>query len=117
MADLSITTTTGESDGAPSGQFADSSTAGPPANTTLLDLSVLVSYLRRVVPATMEPDGILLDSFRELLQQESTLERFRRFISDPQCKAISIQRQLIKGKSLAPMTNCRTSSDLTFRFL
>ena len=96
MADLSIMA---ESDVAPSGQFGSDPVSAPAvaSNASLLDLSVLVGYIRRVVPATMEPDGSLLDSFRELLLQESTLERLRRFISDPQCKAISIQRQLVKG--------------------
>ena len=83
-------------DGAPSGQFADP--AVPPVpNASLLDLAVLVGYIRRNVPGIMESDGVLPDSLKELLQADSTLELLRRFISDPQCKAISIQRQLVKG--------------------
>ncbi len=91
MADLSM------EDGAPSGQFADPATSAVP-NASLLDLAVLVSHIRRVVPANLESDGVLLDSLKELLQADATLELLRRFISDPQCKAITIKRQLVKGK-------------------
>ena len=94
MADLSMMA---ESDGAPSGQFGSDSVAAPVvANATLLDLSVLLGFLRRSVPL-LEPDGLLLDNFRELLAKEFSLEMLRRFISDPQCKRVIIQRQLVKG--------------------
>lgn len=92
MADLSM------EDGAPSGQFADPAASVPATNASLLDLAVLISFIRSKVPHFLEPDGILQDSLKNLLLEDSTLEKLRRFISDPQCEAISIQRQLVKGK-------------------
>ena len=103
MADLSFVGGGTDSDGAPSGQFgvespaAAAAAASAPPNATLLDLSILVAYLRRMVPAAMEPDGSLLESFRELLLKEESLEMLRRFISDPQFKVLYVQRLLVKG--------------------
>lgn len=86
-------------DGAPSGQFADPATSVPAVtNASLLDLAVLINFIRNKVPHFLEPDGILQDSLKDLLLEDSTLEKLRRFISDPQCEAISIQRQLVKGE-------------------
>lgn len=113
MADTSLILTDSET---PSGQFnsadtaihsgslalggslASTGVANPSSSVTLLDFAVLVGYIRRVVPALLEEDGVILPSFREMLLLDSTLERLKRFISEPHVRAILIQRQVVKGK-------------------
>lgn len=100
----------GGGDGMPSGQFHDqqpqsssssTSTTGGGAGTgstsaTLLDVSILVAYIRRMVPAFMEEDGCVPNSLRQLLLNESTLEQLKKFIQEPQTRSILIQRQILK---------------------
>ena len=81
----------------PSGQFNSEPTSVPPNVTaTLMDVAVLISYIRRVVPALFG-DDTNSESLRELLLSEATMDLLRRFISEPQTRAILIQRQMIKG--------------------
>lgn len=75
----------------------NSGAAQSTSTATLLDVSILVAYLRRMIPAFMEEDGCLTESLRQLLLQESTLEQLKKFIQEPQTRSIVVQRQILKG--------------------
>lgn len=82
----------------PSGQFNSEPTSVPPnVAAPLMEVGILISYIRRVVPALFEDDDVNIVSLRELLMSEATLELLKRFIAEPQTRAILIQRQLVKG--------------------
>ncbi|XP_027203133.2 dynein heavy chain, cytoplasmic isoform X1 [Dermatophagoides pteronyssinus] len=74
----------------------NSGAAQSTSTATLLDVSILVAYLRRMIPAFMEEDGCLTESLRQLLLQESTLEQLKKFIQEPQTRSIVVQRQILK---------------------
>lgn len=66
-----------------------------------VDVQVLVQYLRAVVPALLEEDDSLHPSFKQCLQDATQVEKLRKFITDPQTKAVLIQRASVKGKDSA----------------
>ena len=65
-----------------------------------VDVQVLVQYLRTVVPALLEEDDVLHPSFKLCLQDSAPLEKLKKFITDPQTKAVLIQRASVKGNEL-----------------
>lgn len=100
-------------DDLPSGQYGSDVSApgavgagsGPGQSTTnapLVDVAILLAYIRRVVPALMEDDGVMVQSFRDLLQSDAAIERMKHFISEPQIQSVLIQRQVMKGKQINP---------------
>lgn len=62
-----------------------------------VDVQVLVQYLRTVVPALLEEDDVLHPSFKQCLQDPAALDKLKKFICDPQTKAVLIQRASVKG--------------------
>src|SRR5882724_8876683 len=62
-----------------------------------VDLSVVLNYLKTVVPALLEEDNNLHPSLEALLKEPTVLEKVRKFISDPQTKSFLIQRTSVKG--------------------
>lgn len=81
-----------------------SSVAGDPSlppnveqTVQAVDVSVLIDYLKRIVPALMEEDNVLRKSFRQLIEDPAQKEKMIKFITDPQVKSILIQRSSVKG--------------------
>lgn len=80
-----------------SGQFHDASSNPQSSTASHLDLSLLLSYIKRVVSALMEDDGSVPISLKQLLANDSTHEILKKFIQEPQTKSILIQRLILKG--------------------
>lgn len=75
-----------------------------------VNVQVLIQYLRTVVPALLEEQDVLHPSFQDCLSDPAQVEKLRKFISEPQTKAILIQRASVKGEvscvqSAEPMTH------------
>lgn len=68
-----------------------------PPSVQAADVSTLVAYLKAVIPALLEENNQIHPSFQRLLTDGPSLERMRKFISDPQTKALLIQRSSVKG--------------------
>lgn len=67
----------------------------------LADVNNFLKYLRKAVPVCLEEDVITSQAFETALGDKSHQEAIRKFISDPQTRAIFIQRSSTKGKSMA----------------
>ena len=63
----------------------------------LADVNNFLKYLRRSVPVCLEEDTVTSPSFESALADKSHQEAIRKFISDPQTRAIFIQRSSTKG--------------------
>lgn len=64
------------------------------------DVSVLVKYLKNVIPALLEEDNSLHRSLKALLDDSGQQEKLKKFISDPQVKSLLIQRTSAKGSKV-----------------
>ena len=62
------------------------------------DVNNFLKYLRRAVPVCFEEDNTSSPALETALADKSHLEAIRKFISDPQTRAIFIQRSSTKGK-------------------
>lgn len=62
------------------------------------DVNNFLKYLRRAVPVCLEEDALSSPALETALTEKSHLEAIRKFISDPQTRAIFIQRSSTKGK-------------------
>ena len=62
-----------------------------------VDVQVLIKYLQVLVPVHLEKDFALHPSFRQCLQDAATIEKLRKFITDPNTDTILIQRASVKG--------------------
>lgn len=62
-----------------------------------VDVSVLIRYLKAIVPALLEEDNSLHQSLEAVLKDTAVLDKFRKFITDPQTRAILVQRTSAKG--------------------
>lgn len=73
----------------------------PPADQVVqaVNVQVLVQYLRSVVPVLLEEQDVLHPSFQECLTDAAQIEKLRKFITEPQTKAILIQRASVKGET------------------
>lgn len=70
----------------------------PEQQVTAVDLSVLVSYLKALVPGMLEENNELHPAFLKSLDDPFSLEKIKRFITDAQCKQLLIERISVKGK-------------------
>lgn len=79
--------------------MTDGSDVGESAQVQVLlaDMNNFLKYLRKVVPVCLEEDAVTSPAFETALADKSHLEAARRFISDPQTRAIFIQRSSTKG--------------------
>lgn len=66
----------------------------------LADVNRLFKYLRRVI-SCLEEDAVFSPAFETTLADKAVKEATRKFISDPQTKAIFIQRSSTQGQQLA----------------
>ena len=62
-----------------------------------VDVRILVNYLMTIVPALLEEDNTLHPSFKQCLEESNNIDKLKKFITDPQTKAILIQRASVKG--------------------
>jgi dynein heavy chain 1 len=67
------------------------------AAVSLVDIEVVVNYIKRVVPALLEDNNIIHPSLESLLKSEASLEKLKKFISDGQMRSLLIQRSSSKG--------------------
>lgn len=67
---------------------------------SLADMNSFLKYLRKVVPVCLEEDAVSSSALETALTDKSHQEAVRRFISDPQTRAIFIQRSSTKGEHL-----------------
>ena len=64
----------------------------------LADVDHFLKYLRRAVPICLEEDAVQSPAFEAALADRNHLEAVKRFIGDPQTRAIFIQRSSSKGQ-------------------
>lgn len=64
----------------------------------LADVNNFLKYLRKAVPICLEEDVVSSQAFETALGDKAHQEAIRKFISDPQTRAIFIQRSSTKGK-------------------
>ena len=65
----------------------------------LADVNNFLKYLRKAVPICLEEDVVTSQAFETALGDKLHQEAIRKFISDPQTRAIFIQRSSTKGMS------------------
>ena len=63
----------------------------------LVDVQVVINYIKRVIPALLEEDSAIHPSLEVLLRSDVTTEKIKKFISDGQMKSLLIQRSSSKG--------------------
>lgn len=68
-----------------------------PVTSELADLRILTNYIKRVVPVLLEDDDELHPALLTALADKNNCEILKKFIGDPQCRAILIQRSSSKG--------------------
>lgn len=79
------------------GSGAESLSVDPQPQIATIELNVLIKYVRQVIPVLLEDDATVHPSFEALLQDQTSIERFRKFITDGQVKSLLIQRSSAKG--------------------
>ena len=79
--------------------MSEVSDVGDPAQVqvALADVNNFLKYLRRAVPICLEEDAVSSPAFEAALGDKAHQESIRKFISDPQTRAIFIQRSSTKG--------------------
>ena len=63
----------------------------------LADVNNFLKYLRRAVPICLEEDSVSSPAFEAALGDKNHQESIKKFIGDPQTRAIFIQRNSTKG--------------------
>lgn len=63
----------------------------------IADVNNFLKYLRKAVPVCLEEDVVTSQAFETALGDKAHQEAIRKFISDPQTRAIFIQRSSTKG--------------------
>ncbi|CAG2102482.1 unnamed protein product, partial [Medioppia subpectinata] len=81
--------------GQDSGQQSLPSDTNLPA-VALVDVQIVVNYIRRVVPALLEDDNVIHPSLELCLRNDTTVEKIRKFVSDGQMRSLLVQRSSTK---------------------
>ncbi|XP_037097970.1 cytoplasmic dynein 1 heavy chain 1 isoform X1 [Syngnathus acus] len=63
---------------------------------TVADASVLQKHIRKLVPLLLEDGGEAPASLETSLEEKSTVEQMRKFLSDPQVHTILVERSALK---------------------
>ncbi|KAJ0063304.1 hypothetical protein NL108_015773, partial [Boleophthalmus pectinirostris] len=66
---------------------------------TVADISVLQKHIRKLVPLLLEDGGEAPSSLESALEEKSSVEQMRKFLSDPQIHTILVERSCLKGLS------------------
>lgn len=61
------------------------------------DASVLQKHIRKLVPLLLEDGGEAPASLETALEEKSTVEQMRKFLSDPQIHTVLVERSSLKG--------------------
>ena len=77
--------------------MTDISDVGDQAQVQVADVNNFLKYLRKAVPVCLEEDVVTSQAFETALGDKAHQEAIRKFISDPQTRAIFIQRSSTKG--------------------
>lgn len=64
---------------------------------TVADSSVLQKHIRKLVPLLLEDGGEVPACLETALEEKSSVEQMRKFLSDPQVHTILIERSALKG--------------------
>ena len=66
---------------------------------TVADTSVLQKHIRKLVPLLLEDGGEAPASLETALEEKSSVEQMKKFLSDPQINSILVERTCLKGWS------------------
>lgn len=66
---------------------------------TVADTSVLQKHIRKLVPLLLEDGGEVPASLETALEEKSSVEQMKKFLSDPQVHTILVERSSLKGLS------------------
>ncbi|XP_022254854.1 cytoplasmic dynein 1 heavy chain 1-like [Limulus polyphemus] len=69
-----------------------------PQAVTVVELPILVKYIKRVVPVLLEDDDIIHPALETSLLEKINQECMKKFIADPQVRALFIQRSSSKDE-------------------
>lgn len=83
---------------------------GSAAVQTVADTSVLQKHIRKLVPLLLEDGGEVPAALETALEEKSSLEQMRKFLSDPQIHTILVERSSLKGL-LRFFTKCAVFND------
>lgn len=64
---------------------------------TVADTSVLQKHIRKLVPLLLEDGGDVPAALETALEEKSSVEQMRKFLSDPQVHTILVERSALKG--------------------
>lgn len=64
---------------------------------TVADTSVLQKHIRKLVPLLLEDGGEVPTALETALEEKSSVEQMRKFLSDPQVHTILVERSSLKG--------------------
>lgn len=79
------------------GTVSQPSSVTQPVTSELADISQFVNYIKRVVPVLLEDDDDIHPALLTALADKNNIEILKKFIGDPQCRAVLIQRSSSKG--------------------
>jgi dynein heavy chain 1, cytosolic len=68
-------------------------------NVAVAETNVVTSYLKNIVTILLDGEDIPLQALTSALEGKEYQENIRKFISDPQTRALFIQRHSLKGLS------------------
>lgn len=86
------------------GNVSQPSSVAQPVTSELADIKQLIKYIKRVVPVLLEDDDDIPPALETSLQDKNNAEILKKFISDPQCRAVLIQRSSSKGAYFYSLT-------------
>lgn len=64
---------------------------------TVADTSVLQKHIRKLVPLLLEDGGEAPASLETALEEKSSVEQMKKFLSDPQIHTVLVERSALKG--------------------
>lgn len=64
---------------------------------TVADVSVLQKHIRKLVPLLLEDGGEVPGSLETALEEKSSVEQMKKFLSDPQIYTVLVERSTLKG--------------------
>lgn len=64
---------------------------------TVADISVLQKHIRKLVPLLLEDGGEVPAALETALEEKSSVEQMKKFLSDPQIHTVLVERSTLKG--------------------
>lgn len=91
------------------GSPSQPSSVSQPVTSELADVSLFVNYIKRVVPVLLEDDDEIHPALVAAVTDKNNLEILKKFIGDPQCRALLIQRSSTKGRRIYFFLPCQVT--------